>query len=253
MTASPGRRRRWDARCSRVWSSDGDEVVLDAGCGSGRVTEALLERLPRGSVIAVDASASMACAARERLGAWRSTTTRQRPPGGPGTGLGGRVDVRVLDLLELDLERPVDAIFSTATFHWIADHEPAVRAPSRRAAPRRPAGGPVRGGGQHRRPAREGERGARGRPLREHFADWQSAVELRRTGGDADAPARGRVRRCELLACAGAAAAGASARVPLHDRARPARPAPARGAARAVHGRRARRRSASRSSSTTCA
>jgi trans-aconitate 2-methyltransferase len=80
----------------------GDELVLDAGCGSGRITEALIERLPDGHVIAVDASQSMVDAARARL---------------PGA------DVRRIDLLELELERPVDAILSTATFHWIADHE----------------------------------------------------------------------------------------------------------------------------------
>jgi trans-aconitate 2-methyltransferase len=81
----------------------GEETVLDAGCGSGRVTEALIERLPRGRVIAVDASESMIEAARERLGT--------------------RADVRKMDLLELELQTPVDAILSTATFHWIGDHE----------------------------------------------------------------------------------------------------------------------------------
>jgi len=81
----------------------GDEVVLDAGCGSGRITQALLERLPRGHVIAVDQSASMIATARQRLGP--------------------DVDLRVLDLLDLQLEEPVDAILSTATFHWIADHD----------------------------------------------------------------------------------------------------------------------------------
>jgi trans-aconitate 2-methyltransferase len=81
----------------------GDEVVLDAGCGSGRITEALIERLPRGRVIALDESPSMVAAARERLGP--------------------EADVRVADLLELDLGEPVDAILSTATFHWIKDHE----------------------------------------------------------------------------------------------------------------------------------
>ena len=80
----------------------GDERVLDAGCGSGRVTELLLERLPRGEVIAVDSSDSMVAAARERLGE--------------------RADVRQADLLELELERPVDAVLSTATFHWVGDH-----------------------------------------------------------------------------------------------------------------------------------
>ena len=46
----------------------GDERVLDAGCGTGRVTAALLERLPRGEVVAVDGSPAMVEAARERLG-----------------------------------------------------------------------------------------------------------------------------------------------------------------------------------------
>jgi trans-aconitate 2-methyltransferase len=81
----------------------GDEQVLDAGCGSGRITQALIERLPHGHVIAVDQSASMVEAAKQRLGE--------------------AADIRVVDLLELDLERPLDAIISTATFHWIADHD----------------------------------------------------------------------------------------------------------------------------------
>jgi trans-aconitate 2-methyltransferase len=83
----------------------GDETVIDAGCGSGRVTEALLARLPRGRVIAVDASPSMVAAARERLG------DRER------------LEIREGDLLELEVGEPVDAVLSTATFHWIADHE----------------------------------------------------------------------------------------------------------------------------------
>jgi trans-aconitate 2-methyltransferase len=81
----------------------GDETVLDAGCGSGRITEALVERLPHGRVVAVDGSASMIEAARERLG--------------------DSVDLRVADLVGLELDETVDAVLSTATFHWIADHD----------------------------------------------------------------------------------------------------------------------------------
>ena len=82
---------------------NGDETVIDAGCGSGRVTEALLEQLPRGRVIGVDASASMIDAARERLG--------------------DRGELHVADLVSFDLGLRADAILSTATFHWIADHD----------------------------------------------------------------------------------------------------------------------------------
>jgi trans-aconitate 2-methyltransferase len=82
----------------------GDETVLDAGCGSGRVTALLLERLPEGRVVAVDGSASMAEAARAALPA-------------------DRADTMVCDLAELELDAPVDAVFSNAVFHWIPDHD----------------------------------------------------------------------------------------------------------------------------------
>lgn len=83
----------------------GDETVLDAGCGSGRVTRLLLDRLPRGRVIGVDASPSMIATARKQL-----------------TGYGERIELIVSDLNDLLLPSPVDAIFSNATFHWILDH-----------------------------------------------------------------------------------------------------------------------------------
>jgi trans-aconitate 2-methyltransferase len=82
---------------------NGDETVIDAGCGSGRVTEALIARLPSGRVIGVDQSASMIDAARERLG--------------------DRAELHVADLATFDLGLQADAILSTATFHWIADHD----------------------------------------------------------------------------------------------------------------------------------
>ena len=81
----------------------GDETVLDAGCGSGNVTRMLLERLPRGHVIAVDGALSMVEHAR--------------------AALDGRATVLHGDLTELVLEEPVDAVFSSAVFHWIADHD----------------------------------------------------------------------------------------------------------------------------------
>jgi trans-aconitate 2-methyltransferase len=81
----------------------GGETVLDAGCGSGRVTGLLIERLPNGRVIAADGSPSMIEKVREAL----------RPVD----------EARLADLTQIELPEPVDAVFSSAVFHWIADHE----------------------------------------------------------------------------------------------------------------------------------
>ena len=112
------RTRDWDARTyhrvsapHQEWAEEllerlalrGDETVLDAGCGSGRVTLKLLQRLPRGHVIAVDGAPSMVAEARKLLGE--------------------RATVIQSDLVDFTLDEPVDAIFSSAVFHWIADHD----------------------------------------------------------------------------------------------------------------------------------
>jgi trans-aconitate 2-methyltransferase len=89
----------------------GEETVLDAGCGSGRVTEKLLDRLPRGRVVALDSSGAMLEEARTRL-----------------ARAGERARFLQVDLLDLQPEHlgdaaPVDAVLSTATFHWVTDHD----------------------------------------------------------------------------------------------------------------------------------
>jgi trans-aconitate 2-methyltransferase len=84
----------------------GDETVLDLGCGTGRVTAQLLERLGAdGRVIGIDGSAQMVDEATRRLGGDpRASFARQ-------------------DLLALEVDEPADAAVSSATFHWIHDHD----------------------------------------------------------------------------------------------------------------------------------
>jgi trans-aconitate 2-methyltransferase len=94
----------WAERVLERLPLRGDETVLDAGCGSGRVTKMLLERLPRGRVVAVDSALSMVEHAREALGPERATVFQA-------------------DLTELVLDAPVDAAFSNAVFHWVPDHD----------------------------------------------------------------------------------------------------------------------------------
>ncbi len=145
MTASPDPWRRSDWLCWSVWSwrrRAGARRRLRLGAdhrGADRASARRPGDRRRRS------RSRWSQAARERLA--------ERPTAGACRG-------RVMDLLELELEEPVDAILSTATFHWIADHERLFARLHARAAPGRPARRPVRRGGQHRRPARARRRGA---------------------------------------------------------------------------------------------
>ena len=121
MSPEPGGPVDWDASTyhrvadnQEEWGTEvlerldlsGDETVLDAGCGSGRVTRLLLERLPNGRVIGVDAAPSMIEEARRNLSEY-----------------GDRVELRVDNLVDLEMDAEVDAVFSNATFHWIDNHD----------------------------------------------------------------------------------------------------------------------------------
>ena len=132
----------------------GDETVLDAGCGSGRVTRLLLERLPRGHVVAVDSAASMVEHARRTLDPERSTIVEA-------------------SLTELVLDQQVDAVFSNAVFHWIADHDALF---ARLHAALRPGGRVVAqcgGQGNIERVHRAAGEVASEDPFAPYMADWQ--------------------------------------------------------------------------------
>jgi trans-aconitate 2-methyltransferase len=134
-------------------SLEGDEVVLDAGCGSGRVTALLADLVPRGRVYAVDVAPSMAAHAREALG--------------------DRATVLCQDLVELDLPEPADAIFSNATFHWIHDHGALFAALSRTLKPGGQLVAQCGGRGNIDAFRTLAERIAGEEPFAPYFGDWQ--------------------------------------------------------------------------------
>lgn len=89
----------------------GDECVIDAGCGSGRLTGELMERLPRGRIVALDRSWNMLITARANL----------RPT------FGDRVGFAQVALPQMPFAESIDLVFSTATFHWVRDHAALFR------------------------------------------------------------------------------------------------------------------------------
>lgn len=119
--ALPEAAREWDATAYHVLSEpqfawalrvlervglSGDECVLDAGCGSGRVTATIASRLERGFVVGCDLSENMTHAAAKSLGSHRQASA-----------------IVCADLSMLPFRGAFDLIFSTATFHWIRDHD----------------------------------------------------------------------------------------------------------------------------------
>jgi trans-aconitate 2-methyltransferase len=99
--------RRWAQAVIADLALRGDETVLDAGCGSGSVTFDLLERLPRGRIFAVDASAEMIAQLSERIAA---------------EGVTNVAPIHA-SLTDLTLPERVDVVFSNAVFHWIPDDD----------------------------------------------------------------------------------------------------------------------------------
>lgn len=100
---------RWGTALLDRVSLRGDERALDAGCGTGLLAAELLARLPRGGVVGLDRSTSMVARAREHIA---------------GRAGGGRFLSVTGDLLALPLAPDTfDLVFSTATFHWVADHQ----------------------------------------------------------------------------------------------------------------------------------
>ena len=114
---------RWDAvdygKHSKVqyqWAQEliaglhfrGCEAVLDIGCGEGKVTKEIADRLPNGYVIGIDRSEDMITFARKRYSkqAFRNLIFRK------------------MDVRELDFESQFDVAFSNAALHWVVDHRP---------------------------------------------------------------------------------------------------------------------------------
>ena len=90
---------------SKTWT--GKETIMDAGCGSGRITKILSELAPFGKVYAIDNDQNMIKKAKDNLKGFKNVITIQS------------------DLLDIDFNKihsKFNIIFSNAVLHWILDH-----------------------------------------------------------------------------------------------------------------------------------
>lgn len=101
----------WGQRVLSQLQLRGDECLLDAGCGTGKLTRLLLEKLSHGRVIGLDVSRNMVQHAQENL----------------APDFGHRVGFVAADLVALPFRNCFDGIFSTASFHWVLDHDVLFR------------------------------------------------------------------------------------------------------------------------------
>ena len=148
----------------------GDERAIDAGCGSGRLTGELMERLPHGMVIAIDRSWNMLNTARATL----------RP------AFGDRVRFAQVALPAMPFASWADLVFSTATFHWILDHRGLFRSIFTALRPGGRLHAQCGGGANLERAHALAEQVMHDRPFAAFFVDWRSPWEFASAGTTAE-------------------------------------------------------------------
>ncbi len=85
----------------------GNEALLDIGCGDGKVTALLASYLPHGNVVGIDSSEEMIALARQTF---------------PHCHYANLSFLR-MDARELTFREQFDVAFSSASLHWIIDHQ----------------------------------------------------------------------------------------------------------------------------------
>ena len=107
---SSSQQKKWGRELMTKLRLDGGERVLDIGCGDGKLTAEIAERLPQGSVMGIDNSEEMI----------RLASQTYPPDANP------RLSWRVVDARSLDFDGEFDVIFSNAVLHWVKDHQPVL-------------------------------------------------------------------------------------------------------------------------------
>jgi trans-aconitate 2-methyltransferase len=93
---------------------DGSERVLDVGCGEGKITAEIASRIPRGSVVGVDASHDMIEFAKKHFTLSSGVLIRN-------------LRFEVADARHLSFNHEFDLAISFNALHWIPEQDAALR------------------------------------------------------------------------------------------------------------------------------
>jgi len=89
----------------------GNERILDIGCGDGKVTKLISEYVPEGEVIGIDNSEEMIEYASKKY---------SKPEY-------GNLNFIKMDATQIAFEEYFDIVFSNAALHWVVDHIPVLK------------------------------------------------------------------------------------------------------------------------------
>jgi trans-aconitate methyltransferase len=94
--------KEWGNKLISEFNLQGNEKILDLGCGDGTLTQNLAKLVPNGNVLGIDASKGMINVAKEKES--------------------DNLEFALMDINNINLNQKFDIIFSNATLHWIKNH-----------------------------------------------------------------------------------------------------------------------------------
>ena len=99
---------------------NGNETLLDIGCGDGKITAEIAKCLPNGRAVGIDSSAQM-------INLAQTTFPKQEYP---------NLSFQMIDARKVPFQNEFDLIFSNAALHWIVDQKAVLDGVQRSLKPK---------------------------------------------------------------------------------------------------------------------
>src|SRR5690554_6308246 len=97
----------WGLKLIKELNLQGEENVLDLGCGDGRLTAKIAKLIPDGSVLGIDSSKGMIKSAKKLES--------------------DNLSFKLKNINEIKYQNELSVIFSNAALHWVKDHDRLIR------------------------------------------------------------------------------------------------------------------------------